>query len=121
MSIKHIYWDANCFLALLKAEQDRIEAVSAIIKNAEKGKIKIVTSVLTLTEVLKIKGEKLVPKDKRESIKRYFYHVATALEAKIDELNIFDESLVKKSGQVGGEPLLEIKLPQKSPQGILFV
>ena len=46
------YWDTNCFLGVLKKEADKETACRAVIREAEAGKLRIVTSALTITEVL---------------------------------------------------------------------
>lgn len=56
MKPKRFYWDANSFLAFLKEEEGRVENCRQILHAAERGDIQIVTSALTLTEVVHIKG-----------------------------------------------------------------
>lgn len=51
----YVYWDSNCFIGFLQNESNA-DVLEAIIKLAEDGKLAIVTSSLTLTEVLKFKG-----------------------------------------------------------------
>ena len=50
------YWDANVFLGWLKDEADKVDYCRPVIEAANAGKIKIVTSALTITEVLWMKG-----------------------------------------------------------------
>jgi predicted nucleic acid-binding protein len=98
----------------------------------------IVTSTLTIAEVLWMRNAPRIPKDKAEIVRRFFrrsymrlrnvtrlvaesaqdlvwdhgvkpkdaIHVATALEAKVQALETFDEGLLKKSGTIGVPPLL---------------
>lgn len=46
------YWDANVFIAALSAEQGRVEKLRPVLKAAERGETEILTSVVTLTEVV---------------------------------------------------------------------
>lgn len=47
-------------------------------------------------------------------------HVATALEAGVPYLDTFDDGLIARSGQVGGDPLLAIVRPGAGMQERLF-
>jgi predicted nucleic acid-binding protein len=66
------YWDSNCFLGILNEEEDKLGPCKAVIREAEAGSVRIVTSALTLTEVLWPKGEPLLPKEKAEVVHRFF-------------------------------------------------
>jgi predicted nucleic acid-binding protein len=55
------YWDSACFLAYFLEEAGRADACEAVLEEAEKGKILIVTSALTIAEVLAIRGKKQLP------------------------------------------------------------
>jgi hypothetical protein len=72
MTIEKIYWDSACFLAHLKAETDRAEKCDGVLQRAERGEVLIVTSALTLAEVLWMKGAPKIPKDKAEIIQKFF-------------------------------------------------
>ena len=50
------YWDSNAFLGWLAEEPDKIDYCRPVIKAAESGKVRILTSALTIPEVLWIKG-----------------------------------------------------------------
>ncbi len=105
---------------------------------ADAGEVLIVTSTLTIAEVLWMRNAPPIPKDKAEIVRRFFrrscmrlrnvtrvvsesaqelvwdhgirpkdaIHVATALEAKVQALETFDDGLLKKTGVVGIPPLL---------------
>ncbi len=66
------YWDSNCFLGWFNDEPDKVSACTPIIEAAEAGEIQIVTSALTLTEVIKLKGHPSLPASKEETIQRFF-------------------------------------------------
>lgn len=46
------YWDSDAFLGWLKAEPDKIDECRGVIRAAENGDLRLVTSSLTLTEVI---------------------------------------------------------------------
>ncbi len=71
MKIPHYYWDANAFLTVIKKEKG-YESFEAIIEIAEKGEAKIVTSALTLTEVIKLKGRQPMQMGDEPVIKGFF-------------------------------------------------
>src|SRR5438270_5872124 len=68
------YWDSNCFLGVLNEEPDKIAACKAVMRVAERGETRIITSALTLTEVLWPKGAPPLPKDKAEVVHQFFQH-----------------------------------------------
>jgi predicted nucleic acid-binding protein len=55
------YWDANAFLAYFQEEEGRVDSCEAVLELAEQGKVQIVTSALTLSEVLALRGKKRLP------------------------------------------------------------
>ena len=63
MSRELRYWDANAFLAHLLGEAERVEACEAVLEQAEQGRLLIVTSALTLAEVLALRGKEKLPAD----------------------------------------------------------
>lgn len=67
-----IYWDSNVFLAFLQNEEGREAACRARLKSAELGEILIVTSALTIAEVIWLKGEPRLTEDKAETLNNFF-------------------------------------------------
>lgn len=61
MSRELRYWDANTFLAYFLEEAGRVDCCEAGLEDAEQGKILIVTSALTIAEVLALRGKKRLP------------------------------------------------------------
>jgi predicted nucleic acid-binding protein len=55
------YWDSVVFLAYFQEESGRVDSCEAVLEAAEKGKILIITSALTLSEVLALRGAKRLP------------------------------------------------------------
>lgn len=68
-----IYFDSCVFLAWLKDEENRANVVAELFEEARKKEIKIVTSALTIAEVLNIQGFKSpIPKENREGVRKLF-------------------------------------------------
>ena len=135
--VERRYWDSACFLAWLQDEAGRVEKCGDVLVLAERGEIEIVTSVFTLTEVLRLRPKEALPSERRTAVEGLFnrpsirtmmltrplaeaardlvwahgvaprdsVHVASALAAKVDVLNTFDESLIGKNGLIGTPPL----------------
>jgi predicted nucleic acid-binding protein len=61
LSVELRYWDSNAFLAYFQEEDGRVDSCEAVLEEAEKGKILIVTSALTLAEVLALRGKTRLP------------------------------------------------------------
>lgn len=66
------YWDACAFLGWLREEPDKVDGCGKVIREAESGKLQIVTSALTLAEVLFVKGGTPIPKTDREQVRALF-------------------------------------------------
>ena len=135
--VERRYWDSACFLAWLQNEAGRVEKCGDVLDLAERGKVEIVTSVFTLTEVLRLRPREALPSERRIAVEGLFnrpsirtmmltrrlaesardlvwdhgvapkdsVHVASALAARVDVLNTFDEPLIGKSGMIGAPPL----------------
>lgn len=70
--MRKVYCDADVFIGWFNREQDRVEACRGLVDASEKGDVQIITSALTLTEVIKIKGKQPLPQSKEETIKGFF-------------------------------------------------
>lgn len=66
------YWDSCAFLGWLKDEPDKVDECESVIRAAERGELKIVTSAVTLTEVVKLKGQPRLSEGDEERIKAFF-------------------------------------------------
>jgi predicted nucleic acid-binding protein len=151
------YWDSDCFIGWLAEEADKLDECRGVIRAAEAGNVRIVTSSLTLTEVIKLKGRTPLPIKREAEIQAFFQHqyiivrqldrrtaerareliwrqhidtkdsvhVATALEAKLTQMDTFDAKLIRCSGKLGSPPLiisrpyvpeqLQIEIPSSDP------
>lgn len=69
------YWDSCCFLAWLQKEGDeRVSRCRMVIDEAKAGKLRLVTSTLTLTEVLWLKGKPPIPAGDAKIVQDFFQH-----------------------------------------------
>jgi len=68
------YWDSCAFLGHLSNETDKADKCEAVLSAAEEGRLDIVTSALTLTEVIKTKGGPALPKGEEQKIRDFFEH-----------------------------------------------
>lgn len=74
MAADRRYWDSCAFLGYLNNEPDKADKCESVLQAAEEGKIDIVTSALTLTEVIKTKGGPAIPRDQEQKIRDFFEH-----------------------------------------------
>src|SRR5260221_4010954 len=68
------YWDSVAFLEWLSNEPDKVPACKAVIDAAESGSIVLVTSALTIAEVLWLKGHKKLDAAHARTIEAFFRH-----------------------------------------------
>ncbi len=74
MAIIQIYWDSNCFLGIFNNEIDKVKKCKGTITKAESGDLIIVTSAITLVEVIRLKGRPRLKKDAERKIVDFFKH-----------------------------------------------
>lgn len=74
MTADRRYWDSCCFLGYLGNEADKADKCEPVLSAAEDGHLEIVTSALTLTEVIRVKGAAAIPKDQEKKIRDFFEH-----------------------------------------------
>lgn len=72
MSAELIYWDSDAFLGWLQNEPGKAELCEGTIKRAEAGEVLIVTSALTITEVLWLRGAPKITREKADILRRFF-------------------------------------------------
>jgi predicted nucleic acid-binding protein len=72
MSLELIYWDSDAFLGWLQSEPEKMKLCQGTIELAESGDAIIITSALTLAEVLWLRGGPKIPKEKAEILGRFF-------------------------------------------------
>ena len=72
MTLERRYWDSDCFLGWLQAEDGKKEPCGQVLTLAAKGEIEIITSALTIAEVLHLRGRQPIPADKRQQVIAFF-------------------------------------------------
>lgn len=72
MSIERRYWDSDCFLGWFHAEPDKESACREVLEAANDGKVLLVTSALTIAEVLALKGQAPIPVEQRKQVEAFF-------------------------------------------------
>ena len=70
------YWDSVTFLGWLAEEPDKVNECKAVIEAAEAGNITLVTSALTIPEVLWLKGQpdKRIGPQNAKKVEAFFRH-----------------------------------------------
>lgn len=69
-----IYWDSCTFLGWLQEEADKVDLCRGTLERAQGGEVGIITSALTITEVLWTKGGPKLTQDKADTLRRFFRH-----------------------------------------------
>lgn len=72
MTAEKIYWDSDCFLGHFQAESGKAEKCDGVIQRAERGGALIVTSALTIAEVLWMRGAPRLTNEKAELVRKFF-------------------------------------------------
>src|SRR5262245_47193543 len=68
------YWDSATFLGWLSDEKDKVPHCRPVLEAAEHGDVVIVTSALTIAEVLWPKGHQKVAGQHAKKIEAFFRH-----------------------------------------------
>ncbi len=104
MKFERRYWDSDCFLGWLQAEDDKIDPCRQV------------TDFFKRSYIIPMSITRRIAEDSRELVwdhgiePKDALHVATAIKAKVDVFNTFDKPLIRKSLQVG-DPKLPIEAP----------
>jgi len=73
MAKERRYWDTDCFFGYLQEEEGKYDLCKSMITLAEKGEIEIVTSALTIADVLYLRpNKKKVPPEDAKKISDFF-------------------------------------------------
>jgi predicted nucleic acid-binding protein len=72
MSAELIYWDSDAFLGWLQDEPGKVELCEGTLQRAKAGEVLIITSSLTIAEVLWMRGAPKVSRDKGDKLRRFF-------------------------------------------------
>lgn len=72
MAAQIIYWDSDAFLGWLQEEEGKVDLCRATLERAKSGEVLIVTSALTMAEVLWMKKAPKITQDKADIVQRFF-------------------------------------------------
>jgi len=72
MAIEFVYWDSDAFLGWLQAEPGKAELCAGTLRRADQGEVLILTSTLTIAEVLWMRGAPMIPQEKAEIVRKFF-------------------------------------------------
>lgn len=72
--IETIYWDSDTFLGYLQAEPGKAEFCEGTLQRAQAREVVIITSALTVAEVLWMRNQPRLPADRAETLRRFFRH-----------------------------------------------
>lgn len=72
MSAEIIYWDSDAFLGWLQNEQGKEHLCRATFERAEKGELILVTSALTIAEVLWTRNSPKITNERATLVRRFF-------------------------------------------------
>lgn len=67
-----VYWDSDAFLGLINGEADKINECDEVWREAQQSKFQIVTSTLTIAEVIFVKGVPKLDPAKRPIVTAFF-------------------------------------------------
>jgi predicted nucleic acid-binding protein len=70
--VKAAYWDSVCFLGWLQDEIDKVDSCRAVLEEADAGRYLIVTSALTIAEVLAVRGRPRLPTVDKSKVEAFF-------------------------------------------------
>jgi hypothetical protein len=73
-ALQRRYWDADVFLGWLMDDPQKAPHCEGVLQAAADGRIQIVTSALTLTEVIRLKGKPRLPRASEDKIRAFFEH-----------------------------------------------
>lgn len=66
------YWDTACFIAWLAREEGRHEDCQTVVRAAERGELLIVTSSLSIAEVVRLRHVAPIPRTAAERVRGFF-------------------------------------------------
>lgn len=78
------YWDSATFLGWLKAEADKVNECRPVLEAAEAGEITIITSAITIAEVLRLKGHERIEASQAKKSRHSFVTAGSSYGKWID-------------------------------------
>ena len=98
MSIERRYWDSDCFLGWLQAEPDKEEFCRQVLEAAEESRVLLITSALTLAEVLYLRGRSPIPRERKEQVVTFFKNEYIAVRNVTRHVAEYARELVWENG-----------------------
>jgi len=98
MAATLLYWDSNAFLGWLQEEADKVDLCRATLERAGGGEVVIVTSALTMAEVLWLRNAPPVGKDRACVVQKFFRRSCIRLRNVTREVAERAQSLVWDHG-----------------------
>lgn len=96
------YWDSCNFISMItEDEAERAEICQRILDDGEAGKLVIITSTLTIAEVIHMRGRPMLTDDEETTISNFFLHSYILLH---DVTRIVAENARKLARQHGLRP-----------------
>jgi predicted nucleic acid-binding protein len=110
-----VYWDSACFLGFLLEEPDRVRFCEEVLIDARDGRLQIVTSALTIAEVLAVRNKPKIPDDQRKIVERFFkneFVIVTSVTRRTAEIarELVWDSNIKPKDAVHVAAAIEAKL-----------
>jgi predicted nucleic acid-binding protein len=72
LPVELIYWDSDAFLGWLQSEPGKAELCEGTLLRADAGEVLIVTSTLTIAEVLWMRNAPPISKEKADIVRKFF-------------------------------------------------
>jgi len=72
MPIELVYWDSDAFLGWFQAEPGKADLCAGTLKRADQGEVLILTSALTIAEVLWMRGAPMIAQDRADIVRKFF-------------------------------------------------
>jgi predicted nucleic acid-binding protein len=72
MPVELVYWDSDAFLGWFQAEPGKADLCAGTLKRADQGEVLILTSALTIAEVLWMRGAPMIAQDKSDIVRKFF-------------------------------------------------
>lgn len=95
-----VYWDSCVFIAFIQGEDGRADVIERLLRDAEEGRLQIVTSALTLVEVSRLPDGPPITDEDDKRLQSYFEHRFIHLV----ELNRFIAGQARRIARQHGVP-----------------
>ena len=111
MSIQRRYWDSTAFIALFAEEEGRVDLCQGVLDAAERDEVEIVTSALTLSEVVHIRGRERLNAELEDQLVAFFEQPYIII---VDLISAWQKTLFSRAQAVLSDQLDYILQPDCS-------